>query len=113
MLAVFVFWGLMTEGIAEHPAFAWFFTEGAIEKRVGLFLNFITMKKLSFEKFAAQKIEVDQTKKTKGGGYTCATSGDDYNDGKYTWLQGGYYYDNSDCVIKQWGPGSPGFIFMA
>jgi hypothetical protein len=62
MLAVFVFWGLDTEGDAENPACLTFEYGG---ERVGLFYNFQKMEKLSLKKF--EKMKTNTPNQIKGG----------------------------------------------
>jgi hypothetical protein len=71
MLAVFVIWGLDTEGDAENPVFNLCWERF---KRVGIvFKFFLKMKKLNFEKFTNNKVESSQSSKLKGGSHVRTT----------------------------------------
>jgi hypothetical protein len=67
MLAVFVIWGLDTQGDAENPVFNLCWER---RKRVGGFLNLVNMKKLSFEKFNSSKMNSNSLKLVSGGDYS-------------------------------------------
>jgi hypothetical protein len=72
MLAVFVIWGLDTEGDAENPVFnlCW----GRF-KRVGKLLNLLIMKKMLFEKFKESILDKSILKSVVGGYNTCTWGG--------------------------------------
>jgi hypothetical protein len=99
MLAVFVIWGLDTEGDAENPVFnlCW-----GRRKRVGKLLNLLIMKKLSFEKFSSKKVITESTKTVNGGLFPSFnfTAGGDYFFG----------YGNSTCDYNN-GGGNCGYLF--
>jgi hypothetical protein len=102
MLAVFVIWGLDTEGDAENPVFNLCWERF---KRVGELLNLLIMKKLNFEKFNSKKVNKNTLMSIIGGGGTETGSGsvlgNAYSCDYYNSYSNGdremIYYHNNGC----------------
>jgi hypothetical protein len=118
MLAVFVIWGLDTEGDAENPVLNLCWERF---KRVGEFLNLLIMKNLSFDAFTPFAMTNAQSSQIVGGtlrcewkdsgaGMDCGSGGgtckiNQYKSGKRCFSCGGSEGACRNDLVAQ--PGSP------